>query len=413
MCVIAVFLALLVACNGSDDPTDPGTTEPSTTDAPTDSGTDTDTDTTDTTDTAGAEGFCAVQALFAPNCLQCHSADAAFGDLDLQTDAHAALVDVVGSTGSVLVAPGDPDGSLLLRKLEGTQAAGEGDPMPPTELLPAADVQLVRDWIQAGATSDCSDPVTTTEPAPYHPKGYDDPAVHGPEFKLQAQVCTDCHDAELTFCDSCHGADWQTDCTFCHGDPATGVAAPPRDIDGNDDPETISFPEHTVHVLGDEHEPLHSGWACSECHVEPSDIFSLGHVLNGDTTIGVAEISFGLRSPDAVYTEGVGCSNVWCHGSGQDGGEGSIDLGTDLVCGGCHGVATHWADMSGRHRVHLVEGLGCEECHATAAANPYRIVDFDLHINGVRDVALPVGMTFSAGTCTGTCHNEQHNGRRW
>ena len=46
-----------------------------------------------------------------------------------------------------LVDPGNPDGSYLLMKLEGTGDI-DGDPMPPPEGgMDAARIQLVRDWI--------------------------------------------------------------------------------------------------------------------------------------------------------------------------------------------------------------------------------------------------------------------------
>jgi mono/diheme cytochrome c family protein len=48
-----------------------------------------------------------------------------------------------------VVIPGDPENSLLAQKLLGTQA--EGTIMPPGSPLPQAEIQLILDWILAGA----------------------------------------------------------------------------------------------------------------------------------------------------------------------------------------------------------------------------------------------------------------------
>ena len=57
------------------------------------------------------------------------------------------------STGMMLVVPGDPDNSLLYLKLT---TAPCGDAMPPTGsgALPADAIELVRQWILAGAKKD-------------------------------------------------------------------------------------------------------------------------------------------------------------------------------------------------------------------------------------------------------------------
>jgi len=56
------------------------------------------------------------------------------------------------AAGLLRVAPGDPDHSYLLLKLEGTLAAGEGVPMPLVGgPLPASAIDTIRRWIAAGA----------------------------------------------------------------------------------------------------------------------------------------------------------------------------------------------------------------------------------------------------------------------
>jgi len=99
---------------------------------------------------------------------QCHSLAAA-GALDLTTQeaAYRNLVSVpakgrvapssaaasCSSSGLLRVAPGEPDRSLLVSKLEHTQTCGAPMPNAGTR-LPVAQLQLLRDWIQAGARND-------------------------------------------------------------------------------------------------------------------------------------------------------------------------------------------------------------------------------------------------------------------
>ena len=83
-------------------------------------------------------------AIIAPNCAtsSCHSAlvSTAGLALDDREASHARLVELQ------FVVPGDP-ASALMPLLEGD----ERDRMPPDAPLPAADIELVRIWIEAGA----------------------------------------------------------------------------------------------------------------------------------------------------------------------------------------------------------------------------------------------------------------------
>ena len=88
----------------------------------------------------------------------CHAADSPAGGLDLSTaDASfAAMIDipvrnsVALQNGWVLVKPGDPELSFLVRKI-GTPGLGEGGPMPFDMQLHPFYQDLVKDWITAGA----------------------------------------------------------------------------------------------------------------------------------------------------------------------------------------------------------------------------------------------------------------------
>ena len=98
--------------------------------------------------------------IFARSCIDagCHSGAFPAGGLSLEAGkAHDQLVGVQPSNfaalqaGLVRVKPGDPDGSFLVAKVSGPTAA-EGSVMPLGKPpLTAAQIQLIRDWITAGA----------------------------------------------------------------------------------------------------------------------------------------------------------------------------------------------------------------------------------------------------------------------
>jgi len=81
--------------------------------------------------------------LFAHRCNRCHGAPFARNDLRLTTYENALRG---GETGAAIV-PGDPDGSLLVQKLEGLDQPS----MPPRKPLTKREKKLVRRWVAAGA----------------------------------------------------------------------------------------------------------------------------------------------------------------------------------------------------------------------------------------------------------------------
>jgi len=93
--------------------------------------------------TAGAPSFeDDIMPIFATSCEGCHGS---FGGWD------ASSYDSVMTSGNnaPVVVPGDAAASLLAQKMLGTQT--EGGIMPPGGLLSADQVQLIVDWINAGA----------------------------------------------------------------------------------------------------------------------------------------------------------------------------------------------------------------------------------------------------------------------
>ena len=378
--------------------------------------------TTDPTETS--DGFCAVQRIFAADCLACHSAGAKLGGLDLETDPIATLVGQpsIAYAGTLVVA-GDPDASLLFHKVAGTQAGDQGGVMPPGAGLDPAGVEAIRSWIADGASAACG---TTPTGTGYHPDDFASGAVHGLEAKLQVQACTTCHGADLTggtvgvSCDSCHAeitTDWRTNCTFCHGG-ANGdtTGAPPENIDDTTSP--IAFAPHQTHV----HTGLRATLDCVECHQKPTDVLSAGHLFVDDTTAAVAEVTFLGVSQGGGWTPGGGggggnCT-VYCHGDGR--GTGVVtETSGPKTCTSCHAAMTsnpnQWGGMSGEHEKHLADvGATCATCHPTTTDNT-TIAQPDLHINGQPDVAITNGGTvvWDGDSCAGSCHFQAHFNEPW
>jgi len=92
--------------------------------------------------------------VFGPHCLRCHSGTSAPQGLRLD-DAGTSYANLVNVRSSQMplqlrVAPGDPDASYLIDKLEGTQLLGTQMPQGAAP-LPAEDIAVIREWITRGA----------------------------------------------------------------------------------------------------------------------------------------------------------------------------------------------------------------------------------------------------------------------
>ncbi len=99
---------------------------------------------------AGVSFSVQVQPIFNAECTGCHGLNGN-GGLDIREgEAYGNLVGIPSqSYAGQLVMAGDPDASVLHRKLNGLP--GVGDQMPLGGSLPEESRNLIRDWIAEGA----------------------------------------------------------------------------------------------------------------------------------------------------------------------------------------------------------------------------------------------------------------------
>jgi len=111
-------------------------------------------------------------AVFTPTCAtaNCHSGANPPASLNLEAaNSHAMLVGMPSSQdpGIQRVAPGNPNLSYLVQKLEGTAASG--GQMPPSGALDQADIDVIRQWITDGAIDDTVQPAAPIRVASLSP----------------------------------------------------------------------------------------------------------------------------------------------------------------------------------------------------------------------------------------------------
>ena len=99
--------------------------------------------------------FASIQAnVFTPICTKCHIGASAPEGLQLDSDhSYALLVGVAsGEQPSVMrVAPGDPDSSYIIRKLQGSAGISGGQMPLGGPYLPQATIDVIKQWITNGA----------------------------------------------------------------------------------------------------------------------------------------------------------------------------------------------------------------------------------------------------------------------
>ncbi len=89
-----------------------------------------------------------VVPVFKANCYRCHAGMAHRGGFQMDTKAGM----LKGGHDGVVIVPGDPDKSLLVRLMRHEGPADDPMPMPPhKDKVSDADIAIVAQWVKAGA----------------------------------------------------------------------------------------------------------------------------------------------------------------------------------------------------------------------------------------------------------------------
>ena len=243
-----------------------------------------------------------------------------------------------------------------------------------------------------------------------HPTGWDNPQAHGISFFENRQTCEPCHGQDLTggtsqvSCDQCHHSSWREDCTFCHGGEYNQTGAPPKGIQV----EGKGFP-HNVHVIENDY---HIAF-CDTCHLLPDNMDSPEHIdgiYGGEISAEIKFKPFDHTIYDMVQKT---CTNIYCHGNGQESLEGPLSWQTTefngLTCTSCHEGYTNSKSLSGAHNNHLkLSMFTCSTCHSDVILSDNTIKDKSLHINGQVDILINQGnYNKETGTCSVSCHQSE------
>lgn len=252
-----------------------------------------------------------------------------------------------------------------------------------------------------------------------HPPGYSAREMHGYDFDRRgSSTCATagCHGVSLTggstggpSCNSCHTANWQTDCKFCHGTTASGV--PPAGVLGQTAASDPHVGAHGKHV---DATAMHPAWGCTYCHTQPSTALTPGHI-DGNGGIVQAEVVFSSLNPSSVFSfTATTCATSYCHGTGTTTRTSPAWTSTTtLGCvDGCHGGDPSRSGMSSNHR-RGDHKKPCVTCHKSVVDSTNKIVNIGLHVNGKKDVQFaPAGSSYNPAnrSCSGTgngCHGSR------
>lgn len=172
------------------------------------------------------------------------------------------------------------------------------------------------------------------------------------------------------------------ECASCHSAP--GEAPPFRSVRGTPG-------AHDPHLAGQVGPAL----ACAECHTVPAKPEDPGHFDDSPSDVVFGELA---RTGGASPTwNGVGCAASYCHGNFPGGSTANVPIWQSprsASCGTCHGLPP----TTGRHAVHVNEGIACPACHGT--------VTVATHVNGRKDVPL-TAWNASLRSCAQACHGSR------
>jgi Cytochrome c551/c552 len=95
-----------------------------------------------------------VRPIFQENCYRCHGGMNRRGGLSLATRAGI----MKGGKDGVVIVPGDPGTSLLVKLIRHEGPTPDPKPMPPKTKLSDADIATVERWVRAGAVMPADTP---------------------------------------------------------------------------------------------------------------------------------------------------------------------------------------------------------------------------------------------------------------
>lgn len=224
---------------------------------------------------------------------------------------------------------------------------------------------------------------------------------------------------DVTQCKSCHGVDYSggetglncmmchTDaggpeaCNVCHGNASN--AAPPEDLMGNEDSESLGIGFHQLH-LTDTTYTTNIISDCQFCHIEPNSFNDEGHIdasLPSELVFNTFVSDSGLINP--IWDRNAAtCSNIYCHGgfvfniTNSNNTWGFEYPNTEMKgnnptlswipnsekmddCNSCHGMPP-----TGHIPV-----FNCDLCHGNVVNTNNDLINRKLHINGKVDLQIP------------------------
>lgn len=219
--------------------------------------------------------------------------------------------------------------------------------------------------------------------------------------------CQECHGTDYAgtayapSCKTCHTSDRGPQaCNTCHGEFADPTkVAPPADLSGNTSTSAKGVGAHTAHLNVAE---ISNSLKCSTCHGQFPGFSNHIDGLPAEIEFTDAAVYLGA-TPTYNASGNLECSNTYCHGNFSflksdsqsplgysadkiTGNNVSViwnEVGTGQAeCGTCHGLppAGH-STFSG-----TIQGKeDCYLCHGNVVDNTGKIINPELHMNGVKD----------------------------
>jgi predicted CxxxxCH...CXXCH cytochrome family protein len=272
---------------------------------------------------------------------------------------------------------------------------------------------------------------------PNHPVPFFDNTAHTQATTASfTSNCAICHAVTGTspvsgapLCTSCHISDPRdmTNCSSCHANPPGGTTTAYPNAEG----------AHTEHLALDNTTTPGTPVTCSTCHNGLGSGTLSHYNRTRPTRISPASVAFvatyNAKTGASAFDNSslLRCTNVSCHG-GQP--TPNWRTGTIIVtsqCTSCHasGSGQFNSYNSGRHGDHSDGSFTCTECHDmdVATNNKAGVINHfkflgtsgmegpakDTFRNSTGTIVFTPEATPGTGTCTGTCHSENHNGKTW